>query len=183
MAILLWDAWSTQWESGAKVDFDGANKYIIVHPEVTSLDIRTEVYKAWVDWLSSASNDAQCWLPAMKYSGMDSIPGGETGGVFFLYNGWKLLIDFNKVAVSGVLYSEDYPTAYWSNTLQPLYPATVSSLVNSVTQVQVLTVPANPTDIAREILGTPVNTTMQSGSLGEFITKKLLTVAKFLGLK
>lgn len=182
MAILLWDAWSTQWESGAKVDFDGANKYIIVHPEVTSLDIRTEVYKAWVDWMAS-SNDAQCWLPAMKYSGMDVIPGGETGGVFFLYNGWKLLIDFNKVAVSGVLYSEDYATAYYSSTLQPLYPAVVSSLVNSVTQVQVVTVQTPASEIATAILATPVNTTMASGSLGEFITKKLLTIAKFIGLR
>lgn len=182
MSIILWDAWSPQWLAGSKVDFDGSTKHILVHPEVTSLDIRSDLYSSWVKWLD-LSEDSQKWPLAMKYSGLDAIPGGETGGVFFLINGWKLIIDFNKVAVSGVLYSENYSTAYWSVTEQPLYPAVVSSLVNTVVQTQTITVAANPAEIAAEILATPVTTPMSTGSLGEFLIKKVLTVAKFIGLK
>lgn len=182
MSALVWGAWGQQWASGAKVDFDGFNKHIIVHPEVTTLDIRTEVWKAWLDWHED-SQDNQRWPFAMRYSGFDPIPGGESGGLFFLINGWKLIIDFNKVAVTGVLFSDNYSTAYWSSSGLPLFPATVSSVVNSIVNTTVVQVPADPADIAAEILATPVTGTMASGSLGEFIVKKLLTVAKFLGLK
>lgn len=182
MAINIWGSWGAHWSEYAKVEFDGSNKLIIVHPEVTQLDIRADVYTEWVNWLRT-SDDNLKWSFAIRYSGLDPIPGGESGGIFFLYNGWKLIIDFNKVAVTGVLFSDDYPSAYWSKEGQPLYPAQVSSVVSSVIQQQLVTVQANPADIANEILATPVTGTMQSGSLGEFIVKRLLTVAKFLGLK
>lgn len=183
MASLIWGAWQSQWLSEAKVDFDGIHKLIIIHPEVTSLDIRTDVYSAWVDWFGY-SGDNQAFPFAIRYSGMDPLPGGgETGGTFFLINGWKLIIDFNKVAVTGVLYSEDYDTAYWSVNNQPLFPAQVAALVNNVVQVQTVTVAANPADIASEILATPISGPHSSGSLGEFLVKKVLTVAKFIGLR
>lgn len=126
----LWGNWSDQWLLNQKVTFDGLNRRIQVNPGVVDLNIRSEVYSAWVRWLGVSTENTK-WLPAIRYSGMDAIPGGETGGTFFLYNNWKLIIDLNLVKVSGVLYSEDFPTAYWSENLLPLYPATVSSLVNS----------------------------------------------------
>jgi hypothetical protein len=55
----------------------------------------------------------------------------------FLINGWKLCYNPNNVAVAGVLFSEDYDTAYWSeDATDPIYPATVSSLVNSAVSYQ-----------------------------------------------
>lgn len=54
----------------------------------------------------------------------------------FTPNGWKLVYDPNIVAVTGVLYSSDYDTPYWNAAGLPLYPATVSSLVNSAVSVQ-----------------------------------------------
>lgn len=184
MSALLWGAWGGQWASNSKVDFDGYNKLIIVHPEVTSLDIRTEVWTPWVDWLEQ-SIDNRKWMLAMDYSGMDPIPSGETGGIFFTVNGWKLVIDFNKVAVTGVLYSRDYPTAYWSATGLPLYPAVVSSLVNNAVSYQnVVTGTALSADEVRTaVWSAPVANYQTAGTFGEFISKKLLTLAKFLGLK
>lgn len=132
----VWGMWTDQWSSNSKVDFDGLNKLIIVHPDVTTLNIRTDVYSAWVDWLGFTGVYNTKWLQALKYSGMDAIPGGESGGIFFTINGWKLIIDFNKVAVSGVLFSEDFNTAYWSPEGLPLFPAVVSSLVNSAVTTQ-----------------------------------------------
>jgi hypothetical protein len=181
MAASIWGMWSNQWSGNSKVEFDGANKYIIVHPEVTTLDIRSEVYSAWVKWVAFPDVDNKKWLPAMRYSGMDPIPGGESGGIFFLINGWKLLIDFNKVAVNGVLYSENFNTAYWTSQGAPLFPATVSSLVNSAIVYQNV-VTGDLASVPAAVWGY-MPTTTTSGSMADIIKNKLLSVAKFLGLK
>lgn len=132
MAALLWGAWGEQWALGEKVSFDGTAKTITVHEGVTALNIRADVYSAWVRW-----TEREPWATqAMRFSGADPIPGGETGVTFFLSNGWKLIYDPNVVAVSGVLYSEDYATPFWNAAGDPVYPATVSALVNSAVSYQ-----------------------------------------------
>lgn len=130
----LWYNWQSEWLLYEKVEFDGATRQIIIHSDVSELDIRNDVYSAWVRWMPLRNNAR--WLQAMRYTGLDVIPGGQTGDVYFLRNGWKLIIDLNKVKVSGVLYSDDYTTAYYNSALNPLYPATVSALVNTVTNTQ-----------------------------------------------
>lgn len=134
MAALVWGAWGVDWALAEKVDFNGVTKRITVLPGVTALSIRDDVYSAWVRWLEHDENGR--FLTAMRYSGGDPIPGGETGLTFFLSNGWKLEYDPNLVAISGVLYSDNYPTPYWSVADQPIFPATVSSLVNSAVSYQ-----------------------------------------------
>lgn len=132
MTIAVWAAHGTQWALEEKVSFDGTAKTITVHSDVTTLSIRDDVYNAWVRWA-----EREPWaLRAMRFSGADPIPGGETGVTFFTINGWKLVYDPNVVAISGVLYSEDYPTPYYNAAGNPLFPATVSSLVNSAVSYQ-----------------------------------------------
>lgn len=129
---MLFNLWATEWALEEKVSFNGVQKTINVNSGVTELDIRAAVYSAWVRWIKREN-----WpVPAMRYSGADVIPGGETGLTFFLINGWKMVIDFNHVQVTGVLYSDDFATPYWSVIGDPLYPAMVSSLVNSVVSIQ-----------------------------------------------
>jgi hypothetical protein len=170
MAALVWGAWSPDWALGNKVDFDGINKIIYVHPEVTSLDIRSDVYSAWIDWIVLRDNAK--FLPAIRYTGFDPIGGGKyTGDTYFLINGWKLSVDLRKVAVTGVLYSDNYDTAYYTEDIHAQYPATVSSLVNTVViQTPAVIIPPTATEIA--------NATWAHSFVG-----KILTVAKFLGLK
>lgn len=132
--MLAWAAFGTEWELGERVDFNGVTRRITVLPGVTTLNIRDDVYSAWVRWLERDDNAR--FLPAIRFSGGDPIPGGETGVTFFLSNGWKLEYDANVVAIAGVLYSDDYATAYWSATDMPIFPATVSSLVNSAVSYQ-----------------------------------------------
>lgn len=164
-AALDWFQYINEWELREKVDFDGINRLIRVYPGVTQLNLRTEVYSAWIRWLPLQNNTA--FLPAMRYSGFDPIPGGETGGVFFLINNWKLILDIENTAINGVMYSEDYPSAYFSaETLNPVFPAQVSSYVSSVVSYQNVIV-ATKEDIA--------NTTWNH--------QKALTVPKFIGLK
>lgn len=135
MAVLIWGAWGAEWAEAEKVSFNGVTKRITVNSGVTSLDIRTDVYSAWIRWLERETNTQ--YLPAMRFTGLDPIPGGFTGATYFTINGWKLCYDPNIVAVSGVLYSDDYDTAFWSvDGVSPIFPATVSSLVNTAVTVQ-----------------------------------------------
>lgn len=132
MAALVWGAWGEQWALEEKVSFNGVARTITVHAGITALSIRDDVYNAWVRW-----EEREPWaLLAMRFSGADPIPGGETGVTFFLINGWKLVYDPNMVAVSGVLFSEDYATPFWNAAGDPIYPATVSALVNSAVSYQ-----------------------------------------------
>jgi hypothetical protein len=127
----IWAAWSPDWSLYDKVDFDGINKVIYVHPEVTSLDIRADVYTSWIDWI--ALRDNLKFLPAIRTTGLDPIGAGVyTGDVYFLINGWKLSVNLQNVKVTGVLYSDDFDTAYYTPDMTPQYPATVAALVNTV---------------------------------------------------
>ena len=170
MAALVWGAWSPDWALGNKVDFDGESKLIYVHPEITALDIRQDLYSAWIDWVILRDNSK--YLPPIRVTGFDPIGGGAyTGDTYFLINGWKLLIDLRKVRVTGVLYSDNYDTAYYTEALVAQFPATVSSLVNTV----VINTPA--------VVIPPTAAEVADAVWIHSFTSKLLTIAKFLGLK
>lgn len=162
MSLAAWAAFGEEWALAEKVDFNGVTRRITVLPGVTTLNIRDDVYSAWVRWLERDDNAR--FFPAMRFSGGDPIPGGETGVTFFLSNGWKLQYDANVVAISGVLYSDDYATAYWSAADQPIFPATVSSLVNSAVSFQnVVTGTAlTPEQTAAAVWGAATRTLTQS---------------------
>lgn len=126
MALSLWISHGEQWLDDDKVSFNGITKIIQVNAGVTSLDIQTEVYSAWIRWFERIEN-AQ-FLPAMRFTGLDPIPGGQTGGTFFTINGWKVVYDPRVVALSGILYSDDYSTPYYFTDGSPVFPATVSGI-------------------------------------------------------
>lgn len=126
MSLPVWTAFGAIWQDNDKVSFNGVTKIIQVNSDVTELDIQTDVYSAWIRWFERVQN-AQ-YLPAMRFTGIDPVPGGFTGATYFLINGWKLVYDANKVALTGILYSDDYETAFWSATGSPIFPAVVSAL-------------------------------------------------------
>jgi hypothetical protein len=134
VTLAIWAAHGAEWALAEKVSFNGVTKRITVNAGVTALDIREDVYSAWIRWIEREDNAR--FRVAMRVSGFDPIPGGFTGATYFTTNGWKLEYDPNVVAIAGVLYSDDYATPYWSATDQPIYPAVVSSLVNSAVVTQ-----------------------------------------------
>lgn len=126
------DYWSPFAE---KVIFDGETKTISVLPGVTTLDIRTDLYSAWVWWTSLRDNSK--FLYAIRYAGLDPIGiGTYTGDIYFLKNGWKLLLDLTKVKITGALYSDDFDSAYYDYNGNIQFPATVSALVNTISVPQ-----------------------------------------------
>lgn len=135
MALPLWISYGEEWLADEKVNFNGVTKEITVNEGVTALDIRQDVYSAWVRWTERYDNER--YLFAMRFTGLDTIPGGQTGDTYFLINGWKLLYDPRVVAITGVLYSDDYATPYYFvEDGSAVFPATVSALVNTVTNTQ-----------------------------------------------
>ena len=123
-----WDLW----QNYHKVTFDGLNKLIRVNEGVTTLDIKTDVYSDWKEWVSTRDDNA-FWLPAIRSIGGDPTVAGQTAGdIYFLINGWKLYIDLTKVAVTGVLFSDDFTTAYYDFNGNAQFPAQVSSLVSGI---------------------------------------------------
>ncbi len=153
MLALGFGFWS-EWELQEKVAFNGVEKLIVVYDHVTTLDLQEDVWSAWVRWRGLQNRGYDRFLSAMDFSGYDSVPDGRggatrTGLIYFLINGWKLVVDLSKVAIFGVLYSRDYETAYFTPALVAQKPATVSSLVNTVlSDVPVVTGDLGPTEAA-----------------------------------
>ena len=175
----------SDWLLSSKIDIDGVSKIIFVRAGVTQLDIKNDVYSSWINWVNL--NDNLKYLPALRYTGFDPIGSGVyTGDTYFLINGWKLSLDFKVVKVSGVLYSDDYSTAYYTPEIVAQYPVTVSSVVNTVSTSGAGG--ASASDIwsySNRGLSTPIPTTTEIADSvwGHSFVSKILTVAKFLGLK
>jgi len=111
------------------VTFDRYGKHICIKESVTRIDL-ADIYSRSVDWLAQDENLKT--KPPMRYTGCDPIPSGFTGTTFFMTNGWMLVFNPNTTQISGVLFSEDYDTGYWSYNRLPLYPIEVSAVVNTV---------------------------------------------------
>lgn len=133
-----YEAYGTQ-----KVVFDGPNRLILVDENVTELDIREDVYEAWKEWVRNPDLQNAEYLAAIRGVGGDPISGTTdqfVGDLYFLINNWRLVYDPRRVAVTGVLYSDDFDTAYYLDQpnlydtpefLSPLFPARVSAIVNT----------------------------------------------------
>ena len=122
-----WDLWTLY----HKVTFDGANRIIRVNDGVTDLEIKSEVYSAWKEWASSTPDNAT-WPPAIRTIGGDpTVSGQRAGDIYFLQNNWKLYIDLTEVKVTGVLFSDNFDSAYYDFNGNIQFPAQVASLVTT----------------------------------------------------
>ena len=71
------------------VEFDGANLLIKVNQGVTTLDVQTDVYSAWKEWLQEGDNSK--FLPSLRTIGGDpTVQDKIVAPTFFLLNGWKI---------------------------------------------------------------------------------------------
>lgn len=114
-----------------KVVFDGQLKHIIVSESTTELNIEEDVYSAWKEWTLGVGSNYEA---AIRTIGGDPTTAGNfAGDLYFLINDWKLLYDPTVVKVAGVLFSDDFDTAYFTSEVVPVFPAEVSSIVNKVT--------------------------------------------------
>ena len=122
-----WDLWRLY----HKVTFDGVNRIITVNEGVTTLDIKKDIYSDWKEWAQLRGDNAT-WAPAVRSTGGDpTVSGQRSGDIYFLLNNWKLYMDLTQVKVTGVLFSDDFDSAYYNYAGNIQYPAQVASLVTT----------------------------------------------------
>lgn len=127
--MLLWAAYSDQWELNHNVTFDGVNKKIIVAPGVTDIDVKVDIYSNWKEWVRLYDNAK--FRPAIRVIGGDSVGGGQyAGDIYFLMDGWQIVVS-ELVNVTGVLYHDDNISPYQIESGGGVI-ATVSNLAQSV---------------------------------------------------
>jgi len=121
------------WELGHKVTFDPYQKLIHVSPYVTTLDIKVELYSDYKEWFKLRDNSGDAAIAVRTTGGDPTVEGEFSGDIYFMINGWRIVIDPTQVAVNGVMFSDDHDTAWLEQgTLKPFYPIKVSSLVTQI---------------------------------------------------
>lgn len=140
MLLVSFGGFWKYWQLYHKVTFDGPNKMIIVNPGVNSINVKTDLYSDWKEWIQL--EDYSKYLPALRTTGGDPTGvGSYSGDIYFLINGWRLQVD-HSCFIDGVLYSDDYPSPFIQVTGTQIVTNKVSSLVQTVApQITGITVP------------------------------------------
>ena len=162
------------------VTFDGPGKLIIVDAGTTAIDMR-DVYSRWKDWI--AAGNAQ-FAEAFRVVGGDPTEGANfIAPYFFLTNGWRIRPQEadHTLTVTGTVLVDGggdpiIPTVgvfrVLTKTVVPVRAESVSTGGGSG---------PSETTIAAAVWNRSTAAPV-AGSYGAFV-QKLLTVAKFLGLK
>jgi len=93
---------------GQKVTFDGANKLIIVNYGVTEIDVRTDIYSDWKEWMLVRENGK--YALALSAIGGDPITDASNVGItYFLENGWRIKMweGDHQLSVAGNLFTRE----------------------------------------------------------------------------
>lgn len=167
----------------ASCSFDGPNRLVILASGTTSIQVR-DVYLAWKEWVSTEDNTK--WLPAFSFVGGDPLVGALSLGVtFFLENGWKIRPQEanHRLAVTGNLYCRDgsspfAPTVGKYNVLANLMTSDLVSTISTASQQQA----ATPDEIAQAVWNLPSSEAGAAGTVGQWVTGKILTLKQFLAL-
>ena len=171
--------------------FDGANRLITlasgtVLPAsgVLITNAESEIYSEWKRF--SLLTDNLKFAPAFRTIGGNPLGGGiNVGAYFFLQNqpkttaagGWIIKPPEHDgfFEIEGNIFGEDASAPIFSGTVGN-FSSVVRLTTSSLTQL------ASLEGVAAEVWATTVSGNTTVDSFGEFVSK-LLTVAKFLGLK
>lgn len=165
-----WDYWVLN----QKVTFDPFNLLINIAPDVTEIDIQTDVYSNFKEWLKLRDNLK--YPNAIETVGGDLLPDGNPlGRSFFLTNGWRILLD-HGVAFNGNLYSRDYDSPFYVLPGIQLATTKVSNLVDIVQTAAGL----SPADISSAVWAN--SGSFDDGSKAEVIDA-ILRLAKFIAVR
>jgi len=161
------------WSLRHKITVHTDTKLVYINSAVTEFDIKIDLYSDLKEWFKLRENSGIIDFPIRSIGGDPTITGQFAGDIYFMVNGWRVVIDLRKVAVTGVLFSDDYASA-WLNEedLAAITPIQVSSLVTSVTpqldQFGIPTAAENASATATAVWEEAVNGVV-AGSFGETI--------------
>lgn len=169
----------------SKVTFDGINKLIIVDNLITELDVRTDLYSDWKEWILQSDNIK--YLPALSAIGGDLISTGVyVGTTYFLENGWRIrpYEGNHQLTIVGNLYTREsgqspvIPTIGSYNVLVSMFR---SNLVDTISTGGGSA--PTPEQNASAVWNYNTSQSFDNNTFGNYITTKLLTIAHYLGMK
>ena len=106
--------WNWEDYPDQKVVFDGPTKTIFVSEGVTELDVKTDIYSAWKEWIINSPENpvGTAYQKAITAIGGDPITEQQNVGItYFLENGWRIQPFASKtpytLTVSGNLYTRE----------------------------------------------------------------------------
>jgi hypothetical protein len=127
MLSLYYGFWN-YWKLYHKVTFDGPNRLILVNPGETELDVQTDIYSAWKEWILVRPDGENARWPAAlaTVGGEPTVAGQRLDVTYFLINGWKI---------------KPYPGSYTLNIIGNIFDVDGGEIK----------VPANVTDVPNNI--------------------------------
>jgi len=146
-----------------KITFDIFTRIISVNPGVTSLDIKADVYSGWKRWALLADNNG-IGRVVRSIGGDTTIGVFKAGDIYFLVNGWKLQIDLTETAITGSLFSDDFPSPLIDFTGKAVFQSFVSNLVSGVNQ-------DTSTEMAQKVWELQRSLANLAGSFGEAVSR------------
>lgn len=167
------------------VTFDGPNKLIILPTAVYTIDVKEDLYEPWKEWV--LLNDNSKYLQAFSAVGGDPIGGANIiFPYFFLINGWKIRPhEANHVlTVTGAVLTD-------VDGVSPFIPTIGAYNVEIIRSVPVRAemivsgsgvTAQDKLDIADEVWNKDSTTAFPSDTMGQYLTKKVLSLSKWLGL-
>ena len=81
----FWDYWNLR----HKVTFDGVNKLILINEGETNINVQSDIYSDWKEWVRTEDN-LKYLEPLSTVGGEPTIEGQRLDVTFFLINGWKI---------------------------------------------------------------------------------------------
>jgi hypothetical protein len=178
MIVITENLWQEDWLLYHKVIFDGINRLIIINPDEPSISVKNDIYSSWKEWARLRDNAK--FLPAIRTTGGDPVGGGQsTGDSYFLINDWRVFVS-SATQIDGIIYSDNFPSPFITDPSANVVRSTVSSLVQNLGFSG--TINADNQQIAGAVWDYLMADATSPGSVGERLGK-LLTVAKYLGLK
>jgi len=162
------------WSLEHKITVHTDTKLIYINDAVTDFDIKIDLYSDLKEWFKLRENSGFVNFPIRSIGGDPTITGQTAGDIYFMVDGWRVVIDLRKVSVTGVLFSDDYDSA-WLNKedLALITPIQVSSLVTSVTpQLDQFGIPT-AAENAETLLSYDINNLGLSDTFGGMIKEQL----------
>ena len=87
--ISMFYGWWEYWNLRHKVTFDGINKLILINEGETELDVQTDLYSDWKEWVRTDTN-LKYLPPFNTVGGEPTVAGQRLDVTYFLINGWKI---------------------------------------------------------------------------------------------
>lgn len=120
----------------SKATFDGINKIITINSGITNINVKTDLYSDWKEWVFTSSNAK--YEPAFRSVGGDELQVNYfLAPTFFLLNGWRIRPDESNhtLVVVGNLYvdgSNDSPFISTIGNYRVMINSTTSNVVNVI---------------------------------------------------